>query len=231
MSILIHIWSVQAHLLHASLSNRWFDCPFIGLIVVRSILWTRSCFIAPDLMHAVRWAKRVYDPVIAPSNNLPHRFCCPIQSTAAGASIIASCLFQPRNSSLALLLGIAISPHSPWPRACYPLGKTRVWSCDRPIQASAAVRRIGFCRIYQWLPRPSSCLASCIVLVSCSWSPYLLLPTYVCTYLLIWRALGGSHFSKNVGIFEQYIVRVKLSLKWDPPAVSNRYISSKRRRR
>ena len=52
---------------------------------------------------------------------------------------------------------------------------------------------------------------------------YLLLPTYVCTYLPIWRALGGSHFSNNVGIFEQYIVRVKLSLKWDPPAVSNRH--------
>ena len=34
----------------------------------------RSCFIAPDLVHAVRWAKRVYDPVIAPSNPLPRRF-------------------------------------------------------------------------------------------------------------------------------------------------------------
>ena len=117
-------------------------------------LASRSRLIAPDLVHAVRWAKRVYDPVIVPSKPPPHRIL-PYLSTAAAASIFLPCILY--------------------------------------------------------------------LYVSCSWSPYLLLPTYVCTYLPIWRALGGSHFSKNVGIFEQYIVRVKLSLNWDPPAVSNRH--------
>ena len=38
-------------------------------------LASRSCFIAPHLVHAIRWAKRVYDPVIASRRILrrPHR--------------------------------------------------------------------------------------------------------------------------------------------------------------
>ena len=38
-------------------------------------LVSRSRFIAPDLVHSVRWAKRVYDPVTAPRRILrrPHR--------------------------------------------------------------------------------------------------------------------------------------------------------------
>ena len=108
-------------------------------------------------MHAVRWAKRVYDPVIVPSKPPPHRIL-PYLSMAARASIFLPCILH--------------------------LARGR--------------------RTYYYLPM------------------------YV-PDLPIWRALGGSHFSKNVGIFEQYIVRVKLSLKWDPPAVSNRYQVRRRR--
>ena len=51
-------------------------------------LASRSRLIAPDLVHAVRWAKRVYDPVIVPSKPPPHR----IMPYLSPASIFLRCL-------------------------------------------------------------------------------------------------------------------------------------------